>query len=77
MVFVIVVGVIGLVGIGGGFIGYLNGPMKMPLRLVSFAGGICMVIPGTVTDIIGAVTIAAVFTLTWFLQKNRKQANAS
>ena len=73
----IITAIIGLVGIGGGFIGYLNGPMKMPLRLVSFAGGICMVIPGTVTDIIGAVTIAAVFTLTWFLQKNRKQASAS
>ena len=67
----IITAIFGLIGIGGGFIGYLNGPLKMPLRLLSFAGGICMVIPGTLTDLIGAAVIAGVFILTWLVQKNK------
>ena len=73
----IITAILGLVGIGGGFIGYLNGPLKLPMRLLSFAGGICMVIPGTLTDIVGAVVIAGVFVLTWFIQKNRKSTTAA
>ena len=73
----IITAIFGLVGIGGGFIGYLNGQLKMPLRLLSFAGGICMVIPGTITDIIGAAVIAGVFALTWLMQKNQKNKTAS
>ena len=67
--------IVGLVGIGGGFIGYLNGPMSMPLRLISFAGGICMVIPGTLTDLIGAAVIAAVFAVNWLIGKKRASAS--
>ena len=67
----ILTAIIGLVGIGGGFIGYLNGPLKMPLRLLSFAGGICMVIPGTLTDLIGGAAIAAVFLITWLLRRSQ------
>ena len=73
----IITAILGLVGIGGGFIGYLNGPLKLPMRLLSFAGGICMVIPGTLTDIVGAAVIAGVFVLTWFIQKNRKSTTAA
>ena len=73
----IITAILGLVGIGGGFIGYLNGPLKLLMRLLSFAGGICMVIPGTLTDIVGAVVIAGVFVLTWFIQKNRKSTTAA
>ncbi|MBR0075385.1 MAG: TRAP transporter permease [Synergistaceae bacterium] len=59
----IITAILGLIGIGGGFIGYLNRPLNMPLRLISFAGGLCMVIPGTLTDIVGAVLILTVFLI--------------
>ena len=62
----IITAIFGLVGIGAGFIGYLNGPLNMPLRIVSFAGGLCMVIPGTLTDIIGAAVVVGVFLITRF-----------
>ena len=68
----IITAIFGLVGIGGGFIGYLNGHLKWPLRLVSIAGGLCMVIPGTMTDIIGAVLVVAVFLITKFFNKESK-----
>ena len=59
----IVTAVLGLIGIGGGFIGCLNGALNMPMRILSFAGGLCMVIPGTVTDIAGALIISAVIVI--------------
>lgn len=62
----ILTAVLGLIGIGGGFIGYLYGALNMPLRILSFAGGLCMVIPGTLTDILGALIVAAVFLISYF-----------
>ena len=70
----ILTAIVGLVGIGGGFIGYLNGKLSMPLRLLSCAGGLCLVIPGNLTDIIGIVAVAAVFFITRV--ENRKAAHA-
>lgn len=57
----IITAIIGLIGIGAGFVGYLNAPVNPLMRLVSIAGGLCLVIPGTMTDIIGIVLIALVY----------------
>lgn len=67
----IVTAIFGLIGIGSGFIGYLNGPLTMPLRILAFAGGLCMVIPGTFTDIVGAAIVLGVYLLT-HLKKKKK-----
>ncbi|MCR4707064.1 MAG: TRAP transporter permease [Clostridiales bacterium] len=67
----IITAIFGLIGIGGGFIGYLNGPLPLPLRLLSFAGGLCMVIPGTLTDIIGAAAVIGVVLIAHFMNKKR------
>ena len=61
--------VVGLIGIGAGFIGYLNGPVHPVLRLVSIAGGLLLVIPGTLTDGIGIAIVAVVFLLTRIAKK--------
>ena len=62
--------------IGAGFIGYLNGPVKPLLRLVSTAGGLCLVIPGTLTDVIGVALIALVCVLTHMINKKTAPAEA-
>lgn len=67
----IITAILGLIGIGAGFIGYLNGKLQLPLRLISFAGGLCMVIPGTLTDLIGAALIVAVAVYTHFFGKQK------
>ena len=66
--------IVGLVGIGAGFIGYLNGPVKPLLRVVSIAGGLCLVIPGTLTDIIGIALIAVVYVLNRVTNKKTEPA---
>ena len=70
----LVTAVIGLIGIGAGFIGYLNGPLPLPLRLLSFAGGLCMVIPGTLTDVIGAAAVVGVVVIAHFMNKKKAAA---
>ena len=70
----VVTAIIGLVGIGAGFIGYLNGPMNPILRIVSLAGGLCLVIPGAMTDLIGVALILVVFLLTRISSKKKAAA---
>jgi TRAP transporter 4TM/12TM fusion protein len=67
----LVTAVIGLIGIGAGFIGYLNGPVNPVMRVISLVGGLLLVIPGTVTDIAGIAMIALV-VLTNHLQHKGK-----
>jgi len=70
----IITAIIGLVGIGAGFIGYLNAPINPLLRIVSLAGGLCLVIPGTMTDVIGVVLVALVVVVSTIAQKKRAAA---
>ena len=70
----VVTAIIGLVGIGAGFIGYLNGPVNPALRVVSLAGGLLLVIPGTVTDVAGIVLIVLVLVLTSIANKKKAAA---
>ena len=46
------------------------------LRLVMIAGGICMMIPGTLTDIIGLALVGAVVAFQ-FMTKKRGSAAAA
>jgi len=70
----IVTAIIGLVGIGAGFIGYLNAPINPLMRIVSLAGGLCLVIPGAVTDVIGVILVALVVFASTVAQKKKAGA---
>ena len=52
--------VMGLFGIAAALNGYLYRHIHWILRLVLVAGGLCMMIPGTLTDLAGLVLVAAV-----------------
>lgn len=56
---------IGIFGVAAGLGGYAFGRLNVLLRVVCIAGGLTLLIPGMVTDIIGLVLILAVM----FLQK--------
>ena len=56
---------IGIFGVAAGLGGYAFGKLNVVLRVVCIAGGLTLLIPGMVTDIIGLVLILAVM----FLQK--------
>ena len=54
--------VMGLFGIAAALNGYLYRHIHWTLRLVLVAGGLCMMVPGTLTDVVGlALVLAVVF----------------
>ena len=52
--------VAGLFGVATALNGYLYRPINPLFRILLVAGGLCMMIPGTVTDLIGVVVVAAI-----------------
>ncbi|MEJ8543729.1 TRAP transporter fused permease subunit [Brevibacillus borstelensis] len=59
--------IVGMIGVSSGLFGYLAGPSAMWERTICFVGGVCLVHPGWVTDLIGVGALAAV----WLIQKKR------
>ena len=52
--------VAGLFGVASALNGFLYRPVNLVFRVLLVAGGLCMMIPGTVTDLIGVVIVAAI-----------------
>ena len=54
---------LGIYSVAAGLGGYLEDDLNPVLRLALVAGGLCMLIPGTLTDIIGLVVLVGVIAL--------------
>jgi TRAP transporter 4TM/12TM fusion protein len=65
--------VIGMVGIATGFTGYFHDHCKTWERILLVAGGLALVDPGTVTDLVGT----GILLLIYFIQKARKSKAAA
>lgn len=59
----------GLFGVAASLNGFFIRKIPVPLRLILFIGGLCMIIPGTVTDIAGLVMIALTALYQHLMQK--------
>ena len=63
---------IGMMGVCMGMMGYMASNLNMVLRLVAIAGGLAMIVPGSLTDIIGLVLIGGVTLYSFTVgRKNR------
>jgi TRAP-type uncharacterized transport system fused permease subunit len=51
---------IGMFGLAAGIEGYMARRISLPLRLAAVAGGLLLIDPGLVTDLVGIGLIAAV-----------------
>ena len=60
---------IGMVGVAAGLSGYLVRPMNVVERVLTIAGGLCLIVPGTLTDVIGLALIALGVVLQLILGK--------
>ena len=54
---------IGMFGIGMALEGYYRGSLPWYLRILSAVGGLCLVYPGLVTDVIGIVLVGGIIAL--------------
>ena len=63
---------IGMIGVAAGLSGYLVKPMNVLERVLTIAGGLCLIVPGTLTDAIGLALIALGVVLQIVLSKKQK-----
>ncbi len=67
---------LGMLGVCMGLMGYLASNLNMPLRLLAIFGGLLMIIPGTLTDVVGLVIVAVVIVISFLMGRKQKAAVA-
>ena len=76
VILIIITSIVGLFGVASGIEGYNFKVMPVWQRIVSIVGGLLLIYPGIVTDIIGIVLVGGVLLLNRFTVKNAKKAKA-
>ena len=74
VVIIIVTSLVGLTGVAGGLEGYMVTNMNPIQRILAVVGGLCLIIPGTVTDLGGIAIVGA--SVVWQLADKKKRAAA-
>ena len=69
---VVVTSLVGIIAIGAGLEGYLNGLLAMPIRLLLIAAGLMLLVPSTITDLAGIAVVALIYVV----QMMRRRAAA-
>ena len=62
---------LGIFGVAASLNGYLFGSMNIIFRIVICAGGLSMLIPGIISDIIGLILVGFVVTCQYMIKKSR------
>ena len=68
---IIVTSLFGIFGVSAGLEGYMFRKMNGPTRILSIVGGLTLIYPGLLTDLIGIVIILAIVVIQ-ILENNRK-----
>lgn len=76
IVLLVITAVIGIFIISSGMEGYLLKEMPWWQRIAALAGGLCMVIPGILTDAVGVALIVLLLVLQKFTGKKKEKAAA-
>ena len=69
---VVATSLIGLFGLSAAMNGHLFAKINPVFRVLFAAGGICMMVPDTITDVVGIALIVALFVVQ-FLMRKRSQ----
>ena len=64
-----VTSIVGMFGLGLALEGFFHGKVPVPLRLLAAGGGLCLIYPGTATDLIGTCVVGAVIAFQLFAQR--------
>ena len=75
VVIIVITAILGIFGVAAGIGGYLFKKMNPVFRLLMVAGGITLLFPGTLTDVIGLLLIAGVGTFDFLNAKKLRVAN--
>ena len=73
---VVITSLVGLFGVSAGLNGHLFKKIPMALRFAIIAAGVCMMVPETVTDIVGLMVICVIIGIQFIMGKKQKTAQA-
>ena len=68
---------LGIFGIAAALNGFLARPLNIFVRIILAAAGLCMVIPGTLTDLAGLVVLVLVLTYEYGIKKKESMKTVS
>ncbi len=71
---VVITSLAGIVALAAALEGYLSGELHWSLRIILAAGGLSLLIPGTVTDIVGVVILVVIYAFQYFTAKKARAA---
>ena len=60
---------IGMFLVSSGLMGYMLKDLNWPMRIICVAGGLCLIIPGTVTDLMGVGVLAVMIVIQMMMGK--------
>ena len=69
-----VTSLVGMFGVGMGLEGFLRRRLSVVERLLAAAGGLCLIYPGTFTDVIGVCVVAAVIAFQFLRSRTERFA---
>ena len=69
--------IVGLFGVAAALNGYLFKKIPVPFRIIIAAGGIAMMVPGAMTDLIGLAVVAVITALQFVMAKNKPHTLAN
>ena len=72
---IIVTSLFGIFALSAGFVGYVLRPASWIERILLIVTGLLLIIPETVTDIIGIVLIVGIILYQWLTNKKKKAAD--
>ena len=70
---IVITALLGIFAVAAGLEGYILRKMGWPLRVLAVIGGLTLLIPGTVSDLIGLVIVAGIIALQ-LLQNKRERS---
>ena len=71
---IVISALIGIFGVAAGLEGYIFRKMNWPVRILAIIGGLTLLIPGTVSDLIGLVIVAGIIAVQLVMNKKEAQA---
>ncbi|MFD1395516.1 TRAP transporter permease [Kroppenstedtia eburnea] len=74
---IVITSLVGMLAVGAGMIGYLLHPLNWLLRLLLLAGGVMLVVPEGISDVVGAILVIAIFVYQKWFQKGDNRMGPS
>jgi len=71
----VVTALLGMYAVSGGLAGFVQDNCSWYERIILIGGGLCMIIPGVLTDVIGFAILAAI--VVWQKMRVRKREGAA